>query len=208
MELDSEVHSHPHKIGHRWIDIVLASSALVLSIASIILSIQNESNMRRLVTANSGPYIGLSHGNESNGEAIIHFDVRNAGIGPAVLEKLVVTYDGRPVRTAKELLEQCCTSAGGIDAIHRVSINVVEDQVLSPREDTAFFSLRKSDTEGAVWDKLNVERLKIGMSACYSSVFGERWINSLGQPRPVSVKSCDTLPGPAYDANLYDQQRR
>ena len=54
MELDPEVHSHPHKIGHRWIDIVLASSALVLSIASIILSIQNESNMRRLVTANIG----------------------------------------------------------------------------------------------------------------------------------------------------------
>jgi hypothetical protein len=31
------------------------------------------------------------HGNESNGEAIIHFNVRNAGIGPAMLEKLVVT---------------------------------------------------------------------------------------------------------------------
>jgi hypothetical protein len=115
MELDSEVHSHPHKIGHRWIDIVLASSALVLSIASIILSVENESNMRRLVTANSWPYIGLSHGNESNGEAIIHFDVRNAGIGPAVLEKLVVTYDGQPVRTAEELIARCCISAGGTD---------------------------------------------------------------------------------------------
>jgi hypothetical protein len=84
---------------------------------------------------------------------------------------------------------------------------VVEDQVLSPREETAFFSLRKSDAEAAVWDKLNVERLKIGMSVCYSSVFGERWINNLRQPRPVSVKSCDALPGPAYDANLYDQHR-
>jgi hypothetical protein len=206
MELASEVHSHPHKVGHRWIDIVLASSALVLSIASIVLSIQNESNMRRLVTANSWPYISVYHGNESNGEAIIHFNVRNAGIGPAMLEKLVVTYDGQAVRTANELLERCCASAGGLNAIHRLSINLVENQVLSPREDTAFLSLRKSDTEGAVWDKLNVERLKIGMSACYSSVFGERWITGTGRPRPVSIKSCDALPGPAWDANLNDRR--
>jgi hypothetical protein len=205
MELDSEIHSHSHRIGHRWIDIVLASSALVLSVASIILSIQNESNMRRLVTANSWPYIGLSHGNESNGEAIIHFDVRNAGVGPATLEKLVVTYNGQAVRTAKELLERCCARAGSLDGIHRLSINVVENQVLSPRQEVSFFSLRKGDTEGAFWDKLNVERMKIGMSVCYSSVFGERWITSIGRPKPVSVKSCDALPGPAYDANLYDQ---
>src|ERR1700722_13960982 len=130
MELDPEVHSHPHKVGHRWIDIVLASSALVLSIASIVLSIQNESNMRRLVTANSWPYISLYHGNESNGEAIIHFDVRNAGIGPAMLEKLVVTYDGQAVRTVNELLERCCASAGGRNAVHRLSFNLVENQVL------------------------------------------------------------------------------
>ncbi len=205
MELDSEIHSHSHRIGHRWIDILLASSALVLSIASIIISLQNESNMRRLVTANSWPYIGLSHGNEFNGEAIIHFDVRNAGVGPATLEKLVVTYEGQTVLTARELLERCCAGAGGLNAIHGLSINAVENQVLSPREVTSFFSLRKSDTEAAVWDKLNVERMKIGVSACYSSVFGERWTTSIGRPKPVSVKSCDALAGPAYDANLYDQ---
>jgi hypothetical protein len=202
VELDSEVHSHSPRVGHRWIDMVLASSALVLSVASIIISIQNESNMRRLVTANSWPYIRLYHGNEKDGEAIIHFDVRNAGVGPATLEKLVLTYDGEAVRTAGELLERCCASAGGLDAVHRISLNVVENQVLSPREETAFFSLRKSDTEGAVWDKLNIERLKVGMSACYSSVFGERWITSFDRPTPVSVKSCDALPGTAYETNL------
>jgi hypothetical protein len=42
-------------------------------------------------------------------------------------------------------------------------------------------------------------------SACYSSVFGERWITSLAKPKPVSVASCDELPGAAYDdANVND----
>jgi hypothetical protein len=163
-------------------------------------------NMQRLVTANSWPYIGLSHGNmSSEGEAVIHFDVRNAGIGPATVEKLVVTYNGQPVRSATELLEQCCASAGGPDAIQRVSVNVVENQVLSPREETAFLTVRKSDTQGAVWDKLNVERMKVGISACYSSVFGERWITSMKRPQPLSVESCDALPGPGYDEHVFEQ---
>ena len=202
MELDTEVHSHPHKVGHRWIDMVLASTALLVSIASIILAIQNEANMRRLVTANSWPYIALNHGNERNGEAIIHFDVRNAGIGPATLEKLVVTYDGKAVETTVDLLNRCCASAGGFDAIHRASIDIVQGRVFAPREETFFFSVRKSDADGPIWEKLNVERFKLGMSACYSSVFGEHWITSLGKPKPITVKSCDTLSGPAYDATL------
>jgi|KBSMisStandDraft_5_1062788.scaffolds.fasta_scaffold548630_1 hypothetical protein len=205
MELDPEVHSHPHKSGHRWIDMALASTALLVSIASIIIAIQNESNMRRLVTANSWPYIALNHGNEKNGEAIIHFDVRNAGIGPATLEKLVVTYDGNAVGTTVELLKRCCGSAGGVDAIHRVSIDVIQGRVFVPREETSFFSVRKSDADGPIWEKLNVERFKLGMSACYSSVFGEHWITRLGKPNPVTVNSCDALNGPAYDANLNAQ---
>ena len=205
MELDPEVHSHPHKVGHRWIDMVLASTALMVSIASIIIAIQNESNMRRLVTANSWPYIALNQGNEKNGEAIIHFDVRNAGIGPAMLEKLVVTYDGKAVASTVELLKRCCASAGGLDAIHRVSIDDVQGRVLTPREEISFFAVSKSDTDGPIWATLNVERFKLGMSACYSSVFGEHWITSFGRPDPVSVKSCEALTGPAYDGNLNAQ---
>src|ERR1700735_1231987 len=107
MELDPAVHSHAPKVGHRWVDLALALSVLAISVASIIIALENEANMRRLVTANSWPYIEMIHGNEKNGEAVIHFDLKNAGIGPATLEKLVVRYDGQPVRTGRELLERC-----------------------------------------------------------------------------------------------------
>jgi hypothetical protein len=205
MELDPEIHSHPHKLGHRWIDMVLASTALLVSIASIIIAVQNESNMRRLVTANSWPYIALNQGNEKDGEAMVHFDAKNAGIGPAMLEKLVVTYDGKPVATSAELVKLCCASAGGLDAIQRASIDVVQGRVFTPHEETSFFSVRKTDVDASMWDKLNVERFKVGMSVCYSSVFGEHWITSFGKPNPVSVRSCDALAGPAYDSHLNAQ---
>lgn len=202
MELDPEVHSHAHQIGHRWIDLVLALSALALSIASIVISIQNEANMQRLVTANSWPYIELSHGNMTKGgEAVINFYVRNAGIGPATLEKLVVTYEGRPVLTSLELLEHCCVSHDGLEALH-IGINEVENHVFSPGESLSFLELDKSERNAAAWEKLNVERMKISLAACYSSVFGEHWTTSFRHPKPQKVESCEALPGPAYDANL------
>jgi hypothetical protein len=203
MELEPEVHSHPHKVGHKWLDIVLASSALLLSITSIFISVQNESNMRRLVTANSWPYIALNHGNlRNNGEAVIHFDVKNAGIGPAMLEKLVVTYDGKPVATSVDLIQRCCAAAGGLDAIRRIALDGVQGRVFASREETSFLAVARSDADAAVWDKLDVERFKVGMSACYSSVFGEHWITRFGSPAASSVTSCDSLSGPAFDGHL------
>ena len=202
MELDPEVHSHAPKVGHRWVDLALALSVLAISVASIIIALENEANMRRLVTANSWPYIEMIHGNQKNGEAVVHFDLKNAGIGPAMLEKLVVRYDGQPVRTARELLEHCC---GNLDAIRSLSINMVENRVLPAREEITFLAISKSDVSADMWEKLNVGRIKVDMDACYSSVFDEHWTTSLRNPKPVSVKSCDALPGAAYEANLLDR---
>ena len=202
MELDPEVHAHAPKTGHRWIDLALAISVLAISAASIIIALENEASMRRLVTANSWPYMEMMHGNEKDGEAVIHFDIKNAGIGPATLEKLVVSYDGRPVSSGRELLEHCC--GGSPDAIRRISINMVENRVLPAREEITFLAVSKSDVSADMWDKLNVERIKVDMAACYSSVFDEHWTTSLRNPKPVLVKTCDALPGPAYEANLLD----
>jgi hypothetical protein len=204
MELDPEVHAHAPKVGHRAIDLALTLSVLALSVGSIIIAIQNEANMQRLVTANSWPYIETIHGNEKNGQAIIHFDVRNAGIGPATLEKLVVRYNGQTVRSGRELLQRCCAIGGSLDAIRRVSINMVENRVLPAREEITFLAVSKSDVSTDMWERLDVERLKVDMDACYSSVFGEHWTTSLRNPRPVRVKSCDALPGSAYEGNLAD----
>jgi hypothetical protein len=205
MELDPEIHSHAPKVGHRWIDLALAVSVLAMSAASIIIALENESSMRRLVTANSWPYIALNHGNiQKNGEAVIHFDIRNAGIGPATVEKLVMRYDGQPVRTGRDLIKQVFGS--NIDAVHRLAINMVENQVLPPREDITFLAVSKSDVAPEIWEKLDAARMKVDMAACYSSVFNEHWTTSLRNPKPVSVKTCDELPGPAYDAVLSEIQ--
>lgn len=200
MEHAPEVHAHHHPTGHRWIDLILAAAALVLSIVSIVIALENEAAMRRLVTANSWPYLHLQHGNAiPSGEPVIHFDVLSQGVGPATLDKLVVTYAGRPVRNARELLARCC----GVGDQSKVPfiINVVPHYVFAAREQMAFLSVPKTEEDADIWQRLNQERFKIDMQACYSSVFDEHWITSLSRPKAIPVKSCDTLAGPAYDEN-------
>ena len=203
MELDLEVHSHHHKIGHRWIDLALALSALILSITSILISIQNDHAMHNLVTANSWPYLEMDNSNVMDNASVIHFDVKNAGIGPALIEKFVVTYDGHAVQDVQDLLAQCC-GIQSQDQSRKLNIYVdaVSGRVLPARDSIAFFELSKANENLDVWEKLNAVRFKVGMSVCYSSVFGEHWITTFGNVKPRSVESCDALPGPSYGADL------
>jgi hypothetical protein len=197
------VHGHHHKIGHRWIDLALALSALLLSIASITIAIENDRSMKRLVTANSWPYLEMGHGNALDGQPTIHFSVENAGIGPAMIEKFVVAYDGQPVNGSKDLLARCC---GTPDNPHAENvgafIDLVAERVMAAHENIQFLQLTRQDNNLGVWNKLNTARFKIDMSICYSSVFGEHWITSMNRVKPRSVDSCDELQGPNYDTYL------
>jgi hypothetical protein len=196
METGAEIHAH-HAVGNRWIDLFLALSALILSITSIVIAIENDRAMQRLVTANSWPYLQLLHGNALPGTHDLHFDVTNVGIGPAMIEKLVVTYEGHPVRDAFDLLTRCCgpESTWGNPEFE---INAVTARVLPARETIYFLKVPQQESDLGLWKRLEAARFKIGMAVCYGSVFGEHWITSMGEVKARSVKSCDALAGEPY----------
>jgi hypothetical protein len=205
MELDPEVHAHGHRVGQRWIDLALALAALLVSLSSILIAIQNHHAMQRLVTANSWPYLELQEGNSQDGEPVVHFSVKNAGVGPAMIEKFVVTFDGEPVHGPLEILRRCC----GPDSEWRqaqIEVNDVSGRVLPSLETITFLAVPSHLQALKLWDKLDAQRGKVGMSVCYSSVFGEHWISDLGEVRQRSVGSCAELRGPDYEAREFRQQ--
>jgi hypothetical protein len=206
MELEPEVHAHAHKTGHRRFDLVLALSALALSIGSMVIAIENEGAMRRLVTANSWPCLQISHGNLRDGARLLHFDIYNAGIGPATLEKMVVTYDDQPVRSARELLERCCKVTAQTQL--QTVVNAVENHVFAARDALSFLEVPQAGTDEAVWNLLDRERMRLGIQVCYTSVFDEHWTTSLHAPRPARIDACDLLKGEAYEGHLYEPPGR
>ncbi|MBD8880942.1 hypothetical protein IHE49_10640 [Rhodanobacter sp. 7MK24] len=203
MELEPEVHAHSHKSGHSLVDLMLALSALVLSVVSMIIAIENHHAMKQLVMANSWPYLRHESSNVgSSGDAVALLGLTNAGVGPALIEKFTVSYQGTPIKTTTDLLRHCCVKdAGDVTAMKANMITgSMNGRAVAARE-SAYFLQMKRPGEGPMldhWKALDDAREHVSAAVCYRSVLGDHWVTTSDDFRPRQVDSCDVLPGPAY----------
>lgn len=89
--IEHESHSHVRHTGLPWLDLILAGSAIFISVVSLIISIHHGHTMEKLVAANEKqveasilPILRFSTWNMLENENAIHFDLRNGRMGPAV----------------------------------------------------------------------------------------------------------------------------
>ena len=203
-----------HKTGHKWVDIMVALCALVVSGVSLFVAIMHGHTMERmaeanaaLVKANSWPLIELTSRNRTDfGEPVISLGLLNGGVGPAKVETIEVFWNGRPVRNDRELLAACCGLEPGMlpsiaDAhgdpaetkrIAKISLSSsnLAGRVMVARDGDFFLTLPLSDPSAPVFDKLNTARQKVEMRVCYCSVFDECWRSDLKTMDPPRVKAC------------------
>lgn len=81
------------------------------------MAIHHGKTQERLVAANSWPYLNYITTNGGFGEepGRIVLAIENAGSGPALLQNLVVRYNGEVVKHPQHLLQLCCGVALGVD---------------------------------------------------------------------------------------------
>jgi hypothetical protein len=203
MELEPEVHAHAHKSGHSLVDMMLALSALLLSVVSMIIAIQNHHAMKQLVMANSWPYLQHDSSNVGkNGEAVVLLGLVNAGVGPALIEKFTVSYRGAPIKDTADLLRHCCAKdAASLQALEsHLFTGGMNGRAIAARDSAYFVQMQKPDQGPLLdlWSALNRARQYVSTGVCYRSVLGDRWITTSDDFRPREVDSCDALPGPAF----------
>jgi len=203
MELEPEAHAHPHKSGHSVVDIMLAMSALVLSVVSMFIAIQNHHAMKQLVMANSWPYLQHESSNVGkSGDAVVLLGLANAGVGPALVEKFTVNYQGAPMKSTTDLLRHCCAKdAGDLQTLQANLITGTMNGRAVAARDSAYFLEMQKPGEGPLldlWKALDHARRYVSTGVCYRSVLGDHWITTSDDFRPRQVDSCDALPGPAF----------
>ncbi|WP_426662841.1 hypothetical protein [Rhodanobacter aciditrophus] len=203
MELEPEVHAHAHKSGHSLVDMMLALSALVLSVVSMIIAIQNHHAMKQLVMANSWPYLQHESNNVGkNGDAMVMLGLDNAGVGPALVEKFTVSYQQAPMKSTADLLRHCCArNAADLQALQAHLITGgMNGRAIAARDSAYFVAMQKPDQGPLLdlWNALDRARQHVSTGVCYRSVLGDHWITTSGDFRPREVDSCDALPGPAF----------
>ena len=185
---------HHHHTGRQWVDVVLGVSAVLISLISLLLAIENGNAMKRLVQANSWPFvnIGVSDTDE-NGNRLLILAAQNKGIGPAKIQTLEVFYNHKPVSDATALIHAMLGPAAADAHVPFVGSSLVGN-VLSSKESISFLVIQDKSISPEIMNTISVESKNLGFRMCYCSVFDECWTHDRmgGRTPPQPVKACPT----------------
>ena len=171
-------------IGHLLITI----PTLVISIALAYATFVQADATRKIQRSETWPYVWYGTSDVSDeGAEEISFQIGNDGVGPARLKQLEFLYDGRPMQSPRKFLQTCCGDSKG-NPTPFMSSNF--ETVLRPGESFGFIRLVKNPGNAAVWDRLEVERWKVSVRACYCSIFDDCWLMDSRKQDPEPIKAC------------------
>lgn len=197
-----EVHTphvpHPRR-GQRgglppWLELVVALTALITSISSIVIAIQHGRTMEKLVEANSIPYLeGGFSDITPEGDRVLSLDILNRGVGPAHEESMRVTVDGRYVRSLKDLMTASLGPENGSKAYAALEPSLVANRVqkrfVAAGQGQSIFRIKRT-VDPAMWDLLKAQESRWNVAFCYCSVFDECWAVHARWADDTSVKEC------------------
>ncbi len=196
--MEEKGHEHrPHGTGLRWLDVSLALSAFLISLASLWLTIHNARTMERLVAANSYPNIDFLVGNKLDMQDglgvrnVMHMELANTGIGPARLRAVEIGYGGRAALSVRGLLALCCT-ASPAEAAPKLSYwhsGDVRGAMIQAGKDLNVFAWPEPPGDPR-WARLQGLREQLTIRVCYCSVFDECYLRDSDHREPSAVKAC------------------
>jgi len=171
-------------IGHMLVTVPTFVISLALAYATFV----QADATRKIQQSESWPYISYGTSNISDeGVEEISFMLGNDGVGPARMKQLEFIYNGRPMKNPRKFLQLCC---GDSPQQPTAFMSSNFESVLRPGETTRFIRLVKQSENTAVWDRLNAERWKVAIRACYCSIFDECWVLDSRIADPQPVKNC------------------
>jgi hypothetical protein len=171
-------------IGH----VLITVPAFVISIALAYATFVQAEATRKIQQSETWPYVSYGTSNISDdGKTEISFKLGNDGLGPARVKQIEFLYDGKPIRTPRQFLQACCGDVPG-QPTRFMSSN--PEVVLRPGETTQFIRLERRADNAAIWDRLQDERWKVAVRACYCSIFDDCWVLDTRVADPEPVKAC------------------
>ena len=195
-------HGHGHKTGLPWLDLIIAVSVVSISVISLVVSINHGQTMEklvqeneRMVVANTIPYLEVASSDydAKSNKPRISLNLKNGGVGPALIDWLDIRYKGQSYSPG-QLLKACCAPALTGHAPKGIIYSNVSGTVLPARE-TVDFLVADDTAQPATRDAISRMRQYISARACYCSVLEECSITDFGPGRPTRVKDCRVPPG-------------
>jgi len=161
--------------------------ALAVSIFALAIGAWQTRLMQGQARASVWPFLAIGYTYNSNTDAngfIWHVD--NNGVGPAKIETVALSVDGKPMKRWTDVL----AALGATPSIN-MSTTSLNGDVIPPNlnRETTIEALRINEREVAALFKGAIARFK--MDICYCSVYDECWIAHWQQTKVDSVERCN-----------------
>ena len=165
--------------------------AVIVSLASIGIAVLGNRTQERLLAASVWPYLSFNSGNTSDDgqQKVIAVTVTNSGNGPARLRRFALEYEGKPITSARALLERCCALAPDL-----VITSQIVGRVLRPGEQANLLVVPYVAAIADGWKKLDRARFGFVYTACYCSTLGECWESRSDRDEPAPIEACAAMP--------------
>jgi hypothetical protein len=160
----------------------IALAALVVSVSAVVVGVYEASLQRHHDRAEVWPHAEIQVFTKPTGAELL---LVNTGIGPAIVQSIVVTVDGHPRSNWTDVLR----TLNGVEPAPFGHSSVVQHG-LRPGDRLELLDLPVADLPHDFWSSVARVRVRI----CYSSVFEEHWVvesKRLGDPVTwAAVASC------------------
>jgi hypothetical protein len=193
-------HGHEHKTGIPWLDVIIAVSVIFISVLSLAVSIEHGRTMAKMVEQNQKLVVAstlpiLSVGwwdlDPVTNKPLEQLNVRNDGVGPAIIEIFEVRYKG-VAQTTDTLRGACCAQTVGKALSY---IGDISGTTLPARDTRNIFTIKPLGSENRIFQGFDKIKEDISFRACYCSVLDECWETNFDQKRPQPVKECKVATG-------------
>lgn len=133
----------------------------------------------------------------SNGP--IRFTLANKGVGPAIIQHVLVKVDDQPVKNWAEVLEKILGPG-----YHPGEESDMSSRVFSAGESVDVFTPHDDaqkpipfDRSNSLWAKLDTDRSRVTVEICYCSTLGECWTVRGGGTHPNVTSPTRQCPTPS-----------
>jgi len=169
--------------------LALAASVLALSLSAYQARLMNEQTrlMQSQSRASVWPYVAIGYAINDEGERRGYtWQISNDGVGPARIETVTMTLDGKPVHHWRELFRALFG-----DADVPATFSQVYGRVLPPstNRETTIDALHLIDMAQA--NAFFAAQGRIDMTICYCSVYDDCWIARKQNPAVQPAQRCE-----------------
>lgn len=184
-------------ITESTLNLIFAVSAVLISAASFYATYLQAEAAEQQVKAMTMPIVQFEHGNYNSEDERheLYFEVKNAGVGPALIKSVTYRYNGEDYAHVMGFIKACC-KVPNRDTPRNITMITgdVQGLVIGAGEEDTLMSMALTDDSEELWRTINQERFKMDVEVCFCSLLEECFVSKRNfQPQPVA--SCPVRKG-------------